>query len=254
MLNISDSLCSVIMPAYNCQQCVQEAITSVLQQTHPLLELIVIDDCSTDQTYSTLELLAVQDSRIRLYRNTQNIGVAQTRNRGFDLAQGEYVALLDADDIWLPQKLELQLTQMEITSSDLCYSSYSFMDELGHSIRKPYLVPESFTFRQFLAQNYIGCSTAVIRSSRLANHRMNSTYSHEDYVFWLELLQAGCTVCGISTPLVQYRISPESRSSHKGRAALNRWKIYRNFLHFNIFQSAFYFVIYALLGLQKHIT
>lgn len=245
-------LCSVIMPAYNCQSYIAEAISSVLRQEHILLELIIIDDCSDDQTYSVAQGIALEEPRVRLYRNSQNIGVAATRNRGFDLAGGEYIALLDADDIWFPGKLATQLQLMEQQGGNVCYSSYSFIDEHGKDIRTPYIVPVSFTYSQFLMQNYIGCSTAIFSRSLLEGHRMCTAYAHEDYVFWLELLQSGAVACGVSEPLVKYRVLSSGRSADKGKAAQNRWKIYREFLKLNPLQAAYYFTGYTLLGFRKH--
>lgn len=104
-------LVSVIMPAYNAEKYIEEAVSSVLSQTYKNWELLILDDCSSDCTAEIAEYFASLDTRIRLLRNPQNMGVAKTRNRGFDIAKGEWIALLDSDDVWHSDKLEKQLLQ-----------------------------------------------------------------------------------------------------------------------------------------------
>lgn len=245
-------LFSVIIPAYQCGSLIDEAVQSVLCQSEEDFEVIIIDDCSLDNTWKKIQELADQDTRIRIYQNQKNLGVANTRNRGLDLAKGTYVAFLDGDDRWRPDKLEKQRRRMEKTACDVCYTSYSFIDSDGRQIRRPYLVPESFSREEFLKENYIGCSTAVIRAESLGKIRMRSEYTHEDYVFWLELLKNGAHFYGITEPLTEYRILKDSRSSNKYKAACGRWKIYRNFLGFGLMKSFWYQVHYILRGLRKH--
>lgn len=118
---------SVIMPAYNAEKYIEEAISSVVSQTHENWELLILDDCSTDRTVEIAERFAGLDARIRLLRNPQNMGVAKTRNRGLDLAQGEWIALLDSDDVWHRDKLEKQLALAAQAGAELVYTSYELL-------------------------------------------------------------------------------------------------------------------------------
>lgn len=244
-------LVSVIMPAYNAEKYIAEAIESVISQTYANWELFVLDDCSTDRTAEIAEGFAETDSRIRLLKNSQNMGVANTRNRGFDLARGEWIALLDSDDVWRSDKLEKQLALAKESGADIVYSSYHLIGESGESLRD-YLVPEMTTYEELLKENVLGCSTVLMHRKVLSNHRFSKEYYHEDYIFWLELLHSGYCAAGCKEPLVDYRIVKGSRSNDKLRAAKNRWLIYRKVEKMPFTKSANAFVSYALHGLGKY--
>lgn len=130
-------LVSVIMPAYNAEKYIEEAVSSVLSQTYKNWELLILDDCSSDCTAEIAEYFASLDTRIRLLRNPQNMGVAKTRNRGFDIAKGEWIALLDSDDVWHSDKLEKQLAVAGRAGADIIYCSYALVNESGaHAFRR----------------------------------------------------------------------------------------------------------------------
>lgn len=244
---------SVVIPAYNSADNLREAVDSAVQQTHPPYEIIIIDDGSKDNTGEIIKTLANEISAVRPYTNKVNIGVAETRNRGFSIASSDYIALLDSDDIWLPEKMKKQISFMELNKCDFSYTGYSFIDTQGKPIENTdYFVPKTAEIKEMLKENYIGCATTVISKEIAENYKMSSEYSHEDYVFWLTLLQDKKIGMGINEILVNYRISPDSRSGNKFKAAKNRWKIYRNFLKLSIFKSLYYFMIYAFRGYKKH--
>jgi len=245
-------LVSVIIPAYNCKKYIGESVQSALTQTVSDLEVIVIDDASTDGTSDCLASLAVQDRRIRLFRNEGNLGVANTRNRGFTLSQGRYIALLDGDDLWLPDKLEKQLALMKQTDCDFSYTAYSFIDETGQAFGKPYSVLVSVSFQQLIRENIIGCSTVVCKAGLLKQYNMRPEYAHEDYVLWLELLRDGYKACGVPQPLARYRVMQSSRSGDKKRAARDRWRVYRKFLKMGFPQALLAFLSYAANGIRKY--
>lgn len=121
-----EALVSVIMPAYNAEKYIEEAISSVVSQTYKNWELLILDDCSSDRTGEIAELFEKADPRIHLFRNSQNLGAARTRNRGLDLARGEWIALLDCDDVWHEEKLEKQLVIAGHSGADIIYCSYLF--------------------------------------------------------------------------------------------------------------------------------
>jgi teichuronic acid biosynthesis glycosyltransferase TuaG len=241
---------TIIIPTYNSEHTLEETLSSAMAQSWQDIEILVLDDGSTDNSRQVAQELAALDSRIRLLSNEKNLGVEATRNRGLDLACGEWIAFLDADDVWQPDKLEKQMAHLHQTGGDLCYTGYSFIDRDSRAIRQPYEVPESISFRQILAENVIGCSTALFRKPETIRFRKG--YGHEDYVFWLELLRVGYQAVGINEPLMRYRITQTSRSGDKKRAAKNRWRIYRQFLGLDVFRSAGYFAAYAIRGLRKH--
>ena len=245
-------LVSIIMPAYNIERYIEKAIRSVINQTFTDWELIVIDDGSKDSTLDIIELMVAEDERISSMPNETNIGVAKTRNRGIDIARGKYIALLDSDDIWYENKLELQIKKLEAEKADICYCSYAIIDEEGKKIRNDYMVSERVDFKDMLKENHIGCSTVILSRSALDNNRFLTDYYHEDYVLWLDLLKSGARAVGCSDVLAEWRLIRDSRSFDKKRSANFRWKIYRQHLGFSWFKSGYWFVCYALNGVRKY--
>lgn len=249
---MTEPLISVIMPAYNAERFIAEAICSVQTQTYENWELLILDDGSSDQTCSIAEKFARQDSRIRLLKNEKNMGVARTRNRGFDLCRGELVALLDSDDVWHEDKLARQLDLLRRSGADLAYSSYAIVDLSGQKVRADYIVPEEVGFRELLKENVIGCSAVLLRSELLEKNRFLPDYFHEDYVLWLQLLRDGHRAVGCREVLVNWRFVENSRSFNKKRAARNRWRIYRSYLQLPLHRSLWAFGHYAVRCLRKY--
>lgn len=249
---MTEPLISVIMPAYNADRYIAEAVDSVRMQTYKNWELLVLDDGSADRSCQIVQALAKEDSRIRLIKNETNMGVAHTRNRGFDLCKGSYVALLDADDLWHPTKLEKQLALLEQTEAHLAYSSYAIVDSQGQRVKGDYLVPEAVSFRELLKENVIGCSAVLLRGELLQKYRFQTDFFHEDYVLWLQLLQDGYRAVGCGEVLLSWRFAENSRSFNKKKAAKNRWRIYRDYLHLPLYKSLWAFGHYALRSLRKY--
>lgn len=244
-------LVSVIMPAYNAEEYISEAVQSVMAQTYTNWELLILDDCSTDSTADKARCFSDLDPRITLYSNPKNIGVALTRNKGMALAKGSWVALLDSDDIWHKDKLEKQLVTAENTGADIIYCSYSLMDKNGEHL-SDFIVPERTSYYDMLRKNVIGCSTVFMRSPILIHHHFSTEHYHEDYVLWLELLKSGYIAAASTDVLVDYRIVDGSRSNDKLKSARNRWLIYREIEKLSLGKSVRVFVAYAFNGFIKH--
>lgn len=243
---------SVIMPAYNAEEFVEQAIRSALAQTYTNLEVIVINDVSKDATQSIAERLAREDSRVRLLNNEKNLGAAGSRNRGMDAAEGEYVALLDSDDYWHPEKLEIQMELAQKEKADLVYSSYEIVDEKGNKKCSNFIAPKTVTYRSTLSKCEIGCLTAVMGPEVIHNYRFSSEFYHEDLVMWLQILRDGKKAVGTQKVLAAYRVRENSRAANKVNAAKWRWEIYRRAEGLSLFASAYYFVRYALAGIRKY--
>lgn len=249
---MTEPLISVIMPAYNADRFITAAIQSVISQTYSNWELLILDDGSVDRTCEIARQFALKDERIRLLENEKNMGVARTRNRGFDLCKGSYVALLDSDDVWHADKLEKQLACLQESGADFAYSSYSIVDVHGEKAKADYLVPEEINFRELLKENVIGCSAVLMKADVLKEHRFLTDFFHEDYVLWLQLLQSGYRAVGCKDVLLDWRYVENSRSFNKRRAAQNRWRIYRKYLHLSLPKSVWAFSHYALRSLRKY--
>lgn len=244
-------LISVVMPNYNGYRFVEQAINSVLNQTYQNFELIVVDDCSNDDSLSLIEHKAQSDNRIRVIALEHNVGVANARNVGIKEAKGEYIALLDNDDLWTEDKLERQLALAQ-KGADIVYCSYDFIDEQNNSIKKPFVVPQQTNFNKMLASSVISCSTSFIKTKLMQAHPFNPGFYHEDYVLWMELLRVCPTAYGDQKVLMHYRQVNGSRSNKKGNAAKERWNTYRKALKLNVVTSAWAFVRYALNGVMKY--
>lgn len=242
----------VIMPAYNAGRFVEEAIRSVMGQSFRDWELLVIDDGSKDDTVEVVQRLCREDDRIKLLENPRNMGVSYTRNRGLELCNGRYAALLDSDDVWLPHKLEKQLALAQSTGADIVYCSYGIMDAQGKPARADYLVPGSADLKVLLRENVIGCSTVLLSPEVAGKHRFEKGFQHEDYVLWLRLLRDGYRAAGCTEVLARWRYVADSRSFDKRKSAGSRWKIYREYLHLPLLQSAWAFCGYAVSSLKKY--
>jgi teichuronic acid biosynthesis glycosyltransferase TuaG len=240
---------SVIMPAYNASQYIETAIHSVLIQDVPL-ELIIINDCSTD---STAELLSKYSSyeNIITIKNTANLGVAASRNRGISLAKAKYIAFLDADDYWLPHKLSKQLDTIEAKQCVLCSTGRELMTPDGKLTGNIISVPENITYRMMLGQNLINCSAVLLLREVALEFPMEYEDSHEDYIMWLRILKKYKKACAVNEPLLKYMLSSSGKSGSKLHSAKMTFKVYR-YMGFGLLKSCVCFLSYAVHGIMKY--
>ena len=243
---------SVVIPVHNGERYIEEAILSVMNQTFQDLELIVIDDCSDDSTYEILQRLADGNSKMIVEKNSEKSGVAKTRNRGVTLCRGKYIAFLDADDVWYPEKLEKQLQLIETEEAALVYTSYEIIDAGGSPCKDPYTVPEHVDFNSILKENIIGCSTVLLRADIAKTYKFLENYYHEDYCLWLDILSDGHKAAGCADLLVKWRLVTNSRSFNKKNSAMYRWKIYREYLGLSLIKSLQLFAFYMIGGIKKY--
>jgi len=225
-----DELVSIIVPVYNSEEYLAETVESVRQQTYPHWELLLVDDCSTDASPEIANRYVAQDSRIRYIRLTENSGAAVARNTGLEASRGRYIAYLDADDLWFPQKLERQLAFME--ENHFCFSccDYEKIEQDGSSLYKKVRMPASMNYRQLL-QNTIIQTVGVIADTKFMDPSllvMPNVRRGQDYATWLQILRSGITFHGQNEVLAAYRRVPTSLSANKFRAMQRTWNIYRN--------------------------
>ena len=247
-------LCSIIMPAYNSEKYIAQAIESVLNQNYTNWELIIINDCSTDNTEQIIKSYQQKDAankRIKLINLTQNRGVANARNIGIQNAKGRYIAFLDADDIWQKEKLYKQIQVIESTNADITYTAYMIIDDTGKKIKER-KIKETLQLKDLLKENSIIFSSVVCKKASIVNKHFKGEWYHEDYVFLLDLAKEGKNFKGIYENLMQYRVHQSGRSFNKQTAAKYRWKIYRKYLGMNLLQSLYYFAVYAWNGIRKY--
>ena len=243
---------SVIMPAYNAESTLMRAVLSVIHQTFTDWQLLIIDDASTDNTLSIAKKISAEDLRISVVSSRVNQGAAASRNKGIQQCKGAYVAFIDSDDIWCPEKLDRQLKLITKTGADLCYTAYALVNLAGDKVRADYCVPEHTSYEELLCENVIGCSTVLLSAALAQSHPFDVDFYHEDYSLWLTLLKEGCTAVGCNEVLVKWCLREGSRSYSKLKSLKMRWKIYRNQLHMPIWQSIHYLRTYIRAGLKKY--
>lgn len=243
-------LISVIVPVYNGEKTIEKAIRSAALQTYSNLQIIVVDDCSKDNTVNIIKSMAQEDVRICYYINPKNLGVSETRNFACSQAKGTYIAFLDSDDEWYPDKLQLQLEYLNRSKGDICYTAYEIYEEYKDNVYKKYMVPSQVDYRGLLKENVICCSTVLIKKEILDKNPFTKEYFHEDYILWLKLLKKGNKAVGLQRYLVRY--AKGGRSSDKINAMYNRWQIYRKCEHLHIISAIYYFIFYGINGTKKY--
>lgn len=245
-------LVSVVMPVYNVSKYLRQAIESVLDQTYRNLELIMIDDCSSDESLQIMKEYARKDDRIVVLANDTNQGVASTRNKGIQAARGEYIALLDSDDFWVANKLEKQIALMQAEKADMAYGSVEFVDADGAVVNRAFIVPNQTDYKMLLYRCVFICSTVVVSAKVLKAHPFRTDFYHEDFLLYTELMALPVKAVGVQEVVAYYRQISGSRSNNKLHAAQQRWKIYRDALGMGIGESIVTFVRYAFWGVRKY--
>lgn len=247
----SSPLVSVIMPAYNAEEFIEQAISSVIAQTVEDWELIVIDDGSQDRTRQIVEGFACGDERVQLVCNENNMGAAGSRNRGLELCNGDYVALLDSDDYWQPQWLSKMLERARQTEADIIYCSYAIVDEQGKKLCNDFIVPRQTDFGQSMIRSVITCSTVLLTRKIAKANRFPVDMYHEDIALWFRLLREGVQARGVPEVLAAYRQRGDSRSANKLKSACRRWTVYRKYLKLPFVKCVVLMLQYGYYGLIK---
>ena len=242
-------LVSIITPAYNAAEFLGETLGSIRSQSYENWELVIVDDASTDGTWEMIEGAAMEEPRIRAFRNESNRGVVFTRNRALDEAKGRFVAFLDSDDLWEPLKLEKQVAFMLSGSHAFTYTSYENFYEDGRS--KVFNAVPFMTAKDNIKNTAIGILTVMIDREAVGEFHMPDLEHGEDTATWQLILERGFTACGISEVLSHYRVRGTSLSGNKLSAARKKWHVYRDYYHFSIPKSAYYFICYAFNALKR---
>ena len=245
-------LVSIIMPTYNSEQFIDETIDSILKQTYKNWELLITDDNSTDKTLFVIEQYALKDNRIKIKSLSENKGAGFARNISINASKGRYIAFCDSDDLWLNNKLEIQIEFMNNNNYPFTYSSYYTIDEQGKRLG---LISSktSLVFEELILNNYIGCLTAVYDAERLGKIEMSELRKRQDWTLWLRIIRETKIAYGISTPLAEYRIRENSISSNKIKLIRYNWKIYTDELNFNVFKSLRLMILFVIHYFKKNI-
>ncbi|CAH7078883.1 putative teichuronic acid biosynthesis glycosyltransferase TuaG [Vibrio chagasii] len=238
---------SIITPAYNSGNYILKTYESIKNQTYIDWEWLVTDDRSTDNTLMILNELAKKDSRVRVYSNSENSGAAVSRNNSLTHASGKFIAFIDSDDVWLPNKLEQQI---EFMSEDIAFSftAYELIDSDGNALNRTVDTSQKgcFTYNDMLRKSAtLGCSTVMLRRDCFDEISMPLIRTGQDYALWLKLLKTGHNAYVLNKVFTQYRILPDSISRNKVRKAIRQWEIYRKIEKLDLLSSSVNFCFYA---------
>jgi teichuronic acid biosynthesis glycosyltransferase TuaG len=225
-----------------------------LSQTHTEIEVLVIDDASTDGTADLVKQIVSNDNRVRILSLCVNKGPGAARNRGIEAAQGRFVAFLDADDIWEPDKLALQLEFMRANRLGFSYTPYALIAENGAWLGKYVDIhaQDRVTYSDMLRKrSTLGCSTVLLDRNITGPLRLPDFRSGQDYCLWLSILKTGVDAFCLREPLTRYRIVSGSVSRNKLKKARRQWEIYRKHENLPLVPSTWYFCNYAWRALLR---
>jgi teichuronic acid biosynthesis glycosyltransferase TuaG len=248
---MSNKLVSIVMPAYNAEPYLAAAIESVISQTYPAWELLIVNDASTDETPAIAERFQRLDERIKVFTQSENTGVAKARNSALEQAKGKYIAFLDSDDLWVPNKLEKQIAFMLANQVIISYGAYQRIDERGNNLGTVWPLKE-LDYATLLKSNFIGNLTGVYDAEMLGKECFGD-FRHEDYVAWLALVKRAGKAMSVDEVLGSYRVYTGSASSNKLKAALWQWRIYRQSQLLGIPQSCWLMLHYFYHAIHKRV-
>lgn len=251
-----DELVSIIVPVYNAEKFIRETMDCVVAQTYPRWELLLVEDCSRDGTVAVIEEYIREngEGRIRLINQPENMGAARARNRGLQEAVGRYIAYLDADDLWLPEKLEKELEFMEQKNAAFAFTGYEFADGNGKGTGKVVHVPETMNYRQALSNTTIFTTTVMFDTRKIAKDLLEMpVIKSEDTALWWKVLRNGYTAYGLDENLVKYRRPRKSLSSNKVEALRRIWNLYRKAEHMGVLSSAWHFCFWAVRAVMRRV-
>jgi teichuronic acid biosynthesis glycosyltransferase TuaG len=254
VIRMDDELVSVIVPVYNSEKYIKDAIESVLNQTYKNWEMIMVNDCSTDHSKEIIARYVALDQRIKCYDLEENSGAAAARNRAIELAAGRFLAFLDADDIWVSDKLEYQIHYMLQNGYAFTFADYELINDNGDSLEKTIIMPTSISYDEYLANTIIQTVTVVLDRQYIRDVKIPLlTRGHEDFAAWLAILKDNNIAHGINKSLGKYRRTPGSLSSNKFRSAGKTWYVYREVEKLGRIKALKCLVSYAFFAVKKRI-
>ena len=246
---------TVVTPTWNSARYIRETIESVQAQTYQNWEMIIVDDCSTDNTVEIVKQFAAHDSRIRIYCLSKNQGAARARNRAIEESTGRYIAFLDADDIWKPLKIKRQLQFMQNNNYAFSCTSYEIINDDGIRINKIIHMPAKVNYKKYLVYNILQ-TIGIMIDTKIINRQlinMPNLRISEDAATWLKILKNYNYCYGLDENLAEYRRRKGSLSSNKFVSVQYAWNLYRNIEKLSFYYSIKCFLSYAFLAIYKRL-
>lgn len=246
-------LVSIIMPCYNAERYVAQSIESVLVQSYDNWELLITDDSSTDKSVEIVSKYCTKDDRINILVPDEHQGIARARNMSISRAKGRFMAFLDNDDLWKPEKLEKQINFMLEKEIGFSYTSYELIDQDGITKNKIIQTQGVVDYKKYLRNTIIGCGTVMIDRDIVGHFGMPINDTSDDMAAWLSILRRGFKAYPLDEVLLQYRVTGKSASSNKFKASRDVWRVYRDIEKLSLTKSVFSFVCYAFNALKKRV-
>ena len=248
-----NNLVSIITPSYNSSRFIEDCVKSILSQTYGNWELLIVDDCSGDNSKDIISGFSNIEVRIKPIFLENNVGAAEARNVAIRKAKGRYIAFLDSDDLWDSHKLEKQLSYMIENDIAFSYSTYQFISEDGKEFSNIILAPKMMTYHSYLKNTIIGCLTVIIDREKTGDFEMPNIRSSHDMALWLLIMKRGFSAYGLNENLARYRVVSSSNTANKINAANDVWDVYRKVEKLNILYSAFCFIGYIFNAIKKRL-
>lgn len=248
-------LVSIITPIYKCEKFVKDTIECVLNQTYDNWELLMVDDCSPDNSADIIKKYAKDDSRIKYIKLEKNSGAAVARNKALHESKGRFIAYLDADDLWKNEKLEKQVNFMLDNNYAFTCTDYEKIDENGNSLNKVIKIPKKVNYNLFL-RNTIIQTVGVMVDTKLTGKElleMPNIRRRQDAATWCQLLKNGFDCYECPENLSYYRVVSNSLSSNKFKAVKMNWYWYRKIENLPLWKTCYCFVGYAFNAVKKRI-
>ena len=233
-------LISIITPTYNCGPFIGRTIESAQAQTYTNWEMIIVDDCSTDNTQAVVAAYAQKDARIQYHRLAQNSGAAVARTQAMELANGAYMAFLDSDDLWFPEKLEKQLAFMTQTHHAFTCTAYEQIDEQDKPLGKIIRTIKKTSYNRLLLDCPVGNSTVMYSVEKMGKFKVPNIRKRNDDALWLAMLKKEPFIWGMPEVLMKYRVRKNSISSNKLKVIKYHWYLYRHIEHLSVLRSLFH--------------
>lgn len=248
---MKEGLVSIITPTYNCGKFIAETIETVLAQTYTNWEMVIVDDVSTDNTEDIVREYIEKDSRIKYVKLNENSGAAVARTESMRLADGQYMAFLDSDDLWMPDKLEKQIRFMKDNDYAFTCTEYEQINEEGKSLGKIIKTIEKTDYNRLLLDCPVGNSTVMYDVSKMGKFEVPNIRKRNDDALWLQMLKKEKYIWGMSDVLMRYRIRTNSISSNKFKVIKYHWILYRDIEHLGVIRSLFHIGYWCVIKVFK---
>lgn len=248
---MSEKLVSIIMPTYNCANFIARTLDSVQAQTYKNWELIIVDDRSEDNTKEIVDEYIKNDSRISYHLLDANSGAAVARTTAMNLAKGSYMAFLDSDDIWMPEKLERQIKWMTDNGYAFSCTAYEQIDEKDNSLNRVIKTVKKTDYNRLLLDCPVGNSTVVYDVEKMGKFEVPNIRKRNDDALWLQMLKKEPYIWGMPDVLMRYRVRKDSISSNKFKVIKYHWILYRNIEHLSVIRSAFHIFFWCVIKVLR---